>query len=68
MGPAAGNRRSAQGGTGDDKTWAWESINTAIAQHICALVWCSGGEVYDKELTKTRPVRAGGARRAAELR
>jgi multiple sugar transport system substrate-binding protein len=41
-------------GSGDDKTWAWESINTAIAQHICALVWCSGGEVYDKDLTKTR--------------
>jgi multiple sugar transport system substrate-binding protein len=41
-------------GTGDDKTWGWESINTAIAQHICALVWSSGGEVYDKDLTKTR--------------
>jgi multiple sugar transport system substrate-binding protein len=41
-------------GTGDDKTWGWSDINTAIAQHICALVWSSGGEVYDKELTKTR--------------
>jgi ABC-type glycerol-3-phosphate transport system substrate-binding protein len=41
-------------GTADDKTWGWESINTAIAQHICALVWSSGGEVWDKDLTKTR--------------
>jgi multiple sugar transport system substrate-binding protein len=41
-------------GAGDEKTWGWESINTAIAQHICALVWSSGGEVYDKDLTKTR--------------
>jgi len=58
-------------GTGDDKTWAWESINTAIAQHICALVWCSGGEVYDKELTKTRlfePVALDALQNYADLR
>jgi len=41
-------------GASDDKTWGWESINVNIAQHICALVWSSGGEVYDKELAKTR--------------
>ncbi len=58
-------------GSGDDKTWAWESINTAIAQHICALVWCSGGEVYDKELTKTRlfePVALDALQNYADLR
>ena len=58
-------------GTGDDKTWAWESINTAIAQHICALVWCSGGEVYDKDLTKTRlfePVALDALQNYADLR
>ncbi len=58
-------------GTGDDKTWGWESINTAIAQHICALVWSSGGEVYDKDLTKTRlfePVALDALQNYADLR
>ncbi len=41
-------------GTGDDKTWGWSDINTSLAQHIPALVWSSGGEVWDKDLTKLR--------------
>src|SRR5436190_3221916 len=58
-------------GTGDDKTWGWSDINTAIAQHICALVWSSGGEVYDKDLTKTRlfePVALDVLQNYADLR
>jgi multiple sugar transport system substrate-binding protein len=58
-------------GNGDDKTWGWSDINAAIAQHICALVWCSGGEVYDKDLTKTRlfePVALDALQNYADLR